>query len=195
MSPDPYWNHNTHYHPWILDQVPAGARTALDIGCGDGLLARKLATRCDAVLGVDIDDTVLTTAPAAPRVHLEHGDFRALDDTFDVVTAVATLHHVPLREGVTALRELVAPGGTLAVVGLWKMRPHTDFHYLPVLPVIAGIDRWRRGQAGGPAATVRDPRETLAEIRSVSAELLPGVRIRRRLMWRYTLLWRRPREH
>ncbi|MFD5178289.1 class I SAM-dependent methyltransferase [Nocardia sp. NPDC058379] len=192
MSTDPYWNHNTQYHPWILDQVPAHARTALDIGCGDGLLARKLATRCDAVLGVDIDDDIIATAPAAPNVHLEQADFRDLDDTFDMVTAVATLHHVPVRDGIAALRHLVAPGGTLAVVGLWKMHPLTDIHYLPLLPAIRGLDWWRRGALGGPNATVRDPRETLAEIRAVTGELLPGAQIRRRLMWRYTLVWRKP---
>ncbi|MFE5474370.1 class I SAM-dependent methyltransferase [Nocardia sp. NPDC056541] len=193
MPTDPYWNHNTHYHPWVLDQVPDTARTALDIGCGDGLLARKLATRCDAVLGVDIDDRVIANAPAAPNVHLEHADFRDLDQTFDVVTAVATLHHVPVREGVTALRHLVAPGGTLAVVGLWKMHPVSDFHYLPLLPAIWGLDRWRRRSHGGPDVTLADPRETLAEIRSAAAEHLPGAEIHRRLMWRYTLRWQRPR--
>ncbi|MFC4128510.1 class I SAM-dependent methyltransferase [Nocardia rhizosphaerae] len=194
MPTDPYWNHNTRYHPWILEQVPAHARTALDIGCGDGLLARKLATHCDAVLGVDVDDAVLATAPAAANVHLELADFRDLDDTFDMVTAVATLHHVPLHEGLAALRHLVAPGGTLAIVGLWKMHPLTDFHYLPLLPAIHGMDWWHRRSRGGPAAVVRDAQESLAQIRAATTELLPGARVRRRLMWRYTLVWRRPRQ-
>ncbi|MFD4459844.1 class I SAM-dependent methyltransferase [Nocardia sp. NPDC058480] len=192
MPTDPYWNHNSRYHPWVLDQVPSNARTALDIGCGDGLLARKLADRCDAVLGVDIDRQVIDNAPAAPNVHLEQADFRDLDQAFDIVTAVATLHHVPLREGLAALRTLVAPGGTLAVVGLWKMHPLADIHYLPLLPVIWGIDRRHRAAAGGPAATLREPQETLTEIRSAATDLLPGAEVRRRLMWRYTLLWRRP---
>ncbi|MFF2084096.1 class I SAM-dependent methyltransferase [Nocardia sp. NPDC058176] len=193
MPTDPYWNHNTHYHPWILEQVPEHARTALDIGCGDGLLARKLAARCDAVLGVDLDGQVIADAPAVPNVHLEKADFRDLDDTFDVVTTVATLHHVPLREGVAALRELVAPGGTLAVVGLWKVRPLNDFPYLLRLPAMWLVDRRHRRHAGGPEVTVRDPEDTFAEIRAAAAEYLPGAEVRRRLMWRYTLLWHRPR--
>ncbi|MFC6010178.1 class I SAM-dependent methyltransferase [Nocardia lasii] len=192
MSTDPYWNHNTHYHPWVLDQVPDHARTALDIGCGDGLLARKLAGRCDAVLGVDTDARVIADAPATPTVHLEHTDFRDLDQTFDVVTAVATLHHVPLRDGLTTLRRLVAPGGVLAVVGLWKMHPLTDFPYYAALPAIRAVDRRHRRVLGGPEMVLRDPRETLAEIRTTAAELLPGAQIRRRLMWRYTLRWQNP---
>ena len=41
-----YWNHNVHYQPVILNAVPPGCRTALDVGCGDGLLASRLAARC-----------------------------------------------------------------------------------------------------------------------------------------------------
>ncbi len=192
MPTDPYWNHHSRYHPWVLDQVPSDARTALDIGCGDGLLARKLASRCDAVLGVDIDRHVIDNAPAAPNVHLVQADFRDLDQAFDVVTAVATMHRVPVRDGMAALRTLVAPGGTLAVVGLSKMHPIADIHYLPLLPIIWGIDRTHRAAAGGPTVTLREPQETLAEIRSAAADLLPGADVRRRLMWRYTLLWRKP---
>ncbi|MET9284918.1 class I SAM-dependent methyltransferase [Nocardia beijingensis] len=118
MRDDPYWNHNTHYHPWLLKQVPRGARTALDIGCGDGLLAGKLAGRGLTVTGIDVDPDIIARAPAVAGVSLEQADFLDYAGSFDVVTTVATLHHVPLRAGITALRRLVAPGGVLAVVGL-----------------------------------------------------------------------------
>ncbi|NEW37461.1 class I SAM-dependent methyltransferase [Nocardia cyriacigeorgica] len=191
MTVDPYWNHNTHYHPWLVQQVPESARTALDVGCGDGLLAGKLATRCESVLGVDIDGAIIAGATTPANVRLTQADFRELDQTFDLVTVVATLHHVPLAEGMAALRDLVAPGGTLAVVGLWKMSIHADAAYLPLLPVIWAIGQ-RHGGSQDPGFTCRDPDTTLAEIRAVGGELLPGARIRRRLLWRYTLLWRKP---
>ncbi|MEU2037177.1 class I SAM-dependent methyltransferase [Nocardia niwae] len=190
MRDDPYWNHNTHYHPWLLKQVPPSARTALDIGCGDGLLARKLARRGLTVTGIDVDAETLAQTPDAAGVSLEQADFLDYAGSFDVVTAVATLHHVPLREGITALRRLVAPGGVLAVVGLWNMTLRGDFHYLPLLPAIRMTDLLHR--AGGPGVAMRDPVDRYAEIRSAAAELLPGARIRRRLMWRYTLLWHKP---
>ncbi|MBF6193815.1 class I SAM-dependent methyltransferase [Nocardia implantans] len=190
MRDDPYWNHNTHYHPWLLKQVPRSARTALDIGCGDGLLAGKLAGRGLTVTGIDVDPAIIARAPAVAGVSLEQADFLDYAGSFDVVTTVATLHHVPLRAGLTALRRLVAPGGVLAVVGLWKMSPRTDFHYFPLFPLIWAIHLSHR--VGGPNARTRDPIDGFAEIRSTAAELLPGARVRRRLMWRYTLLWHKP---
>ncbi|MFE7744587.1 class I SAM-dependent methyltransferase [Nocardia sp. NPDC057455] len=190
MPDDPYWNHNTRYHPWLLRQVPSSARTALDIGCGDGLLAGKLARRGLTVTGIDTDAEILTQAQTAPGVSLEPADFRDYAGSFDVVTIVATLHHVPLREGVTALRRVVAPGGVLAIVGLWNMTLRKDFPYLTLAPAIWVTDRMHR--VDGPSVAMRDPADGYAEIRSATAELLPGSRMRRRLMWRYTLLWRKP---
>lgn len=35
------WNHNLHDHHLVLNEA-AGCATALDAGCGDGLLARDL---------------------------------------------------------------------------------------------------------------------------------------------------------
>ena len=53
MSDEDRWNHNIHYHPVVLATVPAGARTALDVGCGEGTLARALRRRVPHVLGMD----------------------------------------------------------------------------------------------------------------------------------------------
>jgi hypothetical protein len=37
-----------------------------------------------------------------------------------------------------------------------------------------------------------DPEMTWAEVRAVARRLLPGVRYRRHLLFRYSLLWRKP---
>ncbi len=44
-----YWNHDVHYQPVILNAVPPGCGPALEVGCGDGMLACRLAERCAEV--------------------------------------------------------------------------------------------------------------------------------------------------
>jgi hypothetical protein len=49
-----------------------------------------------------------------------------------------------------------------------------------------------------PAATglmpVRDPQLTFRQVRSEVAIELPGARVRRLLLWRYLLVWRKPED-
>ncbi|MEO3873425.1 hypothetical protein ABGB18_31830 [Nonomuraea sp. B12E4] len=44
--PGAYWNHNVHYQKLVLKLLPEGCAEALDVGCGDGLLASRLASSC-----------------------------------------------------------------------------------------------------------------------------------------------------
>lgn len=37
------WDHNAYYHQLLLRAVPAGANRVLEIGCGTGDLAARLA--------------------------------------------------------------------------------------------------------------------------------------------------------
>ena len=50
-----YWNHNVQYQPVILGAVPPGCGSALEVGCGDGMLTARLAERCADVTGIDRD--------------------------------------------------------------------------------------------------------------------------------------------
>jgi 2-polyprenyl-3-methyl-5-hydroxy-6-metoxy-1,4-benzoquinol methylase len=67
MAQPGYWNHNVHYQPVILNEVPSGCRTALDVGCGDGMLARRLAERSAKVTGIDRDPRMIALARAQPH--------------------------------------------------------------------------------------------------------------------------------
>jgi ubiquinone/menaquinone biosynthesis C-methylase UbiE len=46
----------------LLRQVPAGAKRAMDVGCGDGVITRALAMRGVNVLGVDVSRGMLDLA-------------------------------------------------------------------------------------------------------------------------------------
>jgi 2-polyprenyl-3-methyl-5-hydroxy-6-metoxy-1,4-benzoquinol methylase len=66
--PRPPWNHNIHYHDLLLAAIPPHARRALDVGCGEGILARKLRDRVEHVIAIDIDRASIDRA----RGHEQH---------------------------------------------------------------------------------------------------------------------------
>ncbi|MEU6892091.1 class I SAM-dependent methyltransferase [Streptomyces sp. NPDC046557] len=198
------WDHNAHYHRWLLRQLPKRCARALDVGCGSGDLARLLAGRAEAVLGIDADPTIVARAreltPAGGRVTFAAGDALTAipPGPYQVVTCVAALHHMPFDRALAAFRDRLAPGGTLVVVGLARAETVGD-HLLGALaiPLNAAV-AWLRNR-GRPAprpdamtAPTRPPVMTFGEIRDQSRAALPGARPRRRLFWRYTLVWRAP---
>lgn len=65
------WDHNAHFHRWILRRLPERVGSALDVGCGSGDLARLLARRAERVHGIDADPEITARArqltPAAAR--------------------------------------------------------------------------------------------------------------------------------
>ncbi|MDP9866527.1 MULTISPECIES: class I SAM-dependent methyltransferase [Streptosporangium] len=201
--PDDYWNHNVHYHPLVLGAVPEGCGEALDIGCGDGLLARKLAGRARHVTGVDRSPEMIRLARERDvpggEVTFVAADF--LDDPrgrfpagkYDFVSAVAVVHHMDFGAAVTGMARLLAPGGRLVIVGLARNRTASDW-LISGAGVPASLVRARRhGGKGHPAGMpMEDPDMSWGQVRDAARRLLPGCRFRRHLLWRYSIVWQRP---
>ena len=59
------WNHNVHYHDMVIKAIPPQCAKALDLGCGRGLPAQKLAPYCDEVTRIDLDHECLAYAGTA----------------------------------------------------------------------------------------------------------------------------------
>lgn len=195
-SDRPRWNHNIHFHPVALSAIPAGARSALDIGTGNGLLAVELRRRVDEVVAVDLDAGVLREAASDhPDIDWLQADVMAHDfgRRFDVVASVATLHHLPdLRAGLRRMAELTAPGGVLVVVGVARGSTTLD-HARSLIGVLQ--HQWyarTRGVWEHTAPTVWPPPHTFTDVRRAATEVLPGSRWRHFALWRYAILWRRP---
>ncbi|MET9824244.1 class I SAM-dependent methyltransferase [Streptomyces sp. NPDC006349] len=198
------WDHNAHYHRWILRQLPHRFGSALDVGSGTGDLARLLAARADEVHGVD-SDPAITSRARALTPGATTASFTVADaptglpaGPHDVITCVATLHHLPFTEALDAFRGHLAPGGTLVVVGLYRPLTATD-HLLGAAAVplnaATGWLRNRGREARRPAsmtALTRPADMPFCDIVAAARTILPGARLRRRLFWRYTLTWRRP---
>ena len=73
-----YWNHNVHYQSIILGAVPPGCGPALDVGCGDGVLAGRLAERCAQVTGIDRDRRMIALARAQAATTPASGSSRRI---------------------------------------------------------------------------------------------------------------------
>jgi SAM-dependent methyltransferase len=194
--PADYWNHNVHYQRVILNAVPPGCDTAIDVGCGDGLLVSKLVTRCGTVTGIDRDAPMI----AAARRRAVPGATFVLDDflncplaagSFDFACAVTVLHHLDFAAALAKMAEIVRPGGRVAVIGIGRDGSFTDRATSAAGVPVNLWYRAARGQ-GNPGAPIMDPSLTWAETRAAARRVLPGVRYRRHLLWRYSLVWDKP---
>jgi len=194
-----YWNHNVHYQPVILRAVPPGCGAALEVGCGDGLLASRLAERCAEVTAIDRDARMTALARSSTqtvgpgRVTVVEADYLAYpvaDASFDFACANTSLHHMDFAAALTAMARALRPGGRLAVVGL-AANGSVDDYLADGLAIPVGLFYRAVHGKGDPGAPIKDPEMTWAEVRATARRLLPGVRYRRHLMWRYSLLWRK----
>lgn len=192
------WNHNIHYHPRVLRAVPDGARRALDVGCGEGMLARELRRTVPHVTGIDLDEPSIGQArEQSDDVEYVLGDFLTHPfepASFDVVASVATLHHMDAAAGLARMRDLLRPGGVLAVVGLARSTMPGD---LPrdLAGVAVGVcHRVVKGLWQHPSPTVWPPPVTYRQMRTLAADILPGSEYRRHLLLRYSIIWRKPRD-
>jgi 2-polyprenyl-3-methyl-5-hydroxy-6-metoxy-1,4-benzoquinol methylase len=196
--PNKPWNHNIHYHHLVLQAVRGECRRALDVGCGQGLLARELASCCQEVIAIDADHDALSRARmgsgSEPHVTFVEGDVMThafAESSFDFIAAVATLHHLPLRPALERFRCLLRPGGVLAIIGLYRGETLSDMALAAAAFPSSWILRLLRGHAE-VGAPVQNPQETLREILAACDALLPGAAIHRHLLFRYSLIWHKP---
>ena len=204
------WDHNAWYHRTLLRQVPAGSRRVLDVGCGAGALARELATRVPRVEALDADPAMVALARRGAAAHLTvlHADALDVDlpaGGYDAVLSSSVLHHLPLQPALTRMAGWLRPGGVVAAVTL----PRVDLPLELPVEAVAVLGHHVLGAtfAAGRRLTgrslfahevtvrdmpMRDPELTTRQVRAAAAAVLPGVRVRRLLYWRYALTWTKP---
>jgi SAM-dependent methyltransferase len=186
------WNHNIHLHRAVLAAIPDGARSALDVHAGDGLLAAELRAVIPEVVAVDVDANVLARASAEhPGIDWVCADVMTHDfgRTFDVVASVATVHHLPdLDAALRRLAGLTSPRGVLVVVGLARSTTPWD-HLLSLAGVIQ--HQWLSRTRGywEHSAPTAPPAHSFRQVRRIATQALPGARWHRSALWRYALTW------
>lgn len=207
LLPEPAWDHNGHYHSFLLRQLRPGTR-ALDVGCGTGAFSRRLAERFESVLGLDLSPQMIRVARershACPNLEFRVADVlaEALPGAdFDAIASIATLHHLPLPEILPRLACALKPGGVLAVLDLFETATLgeilTGAVAMPANVLLGLLRNGRlRSSAEARAAWEQHGRHerylTVAQVREACRELLPGAWVRQHLFWRYSLVWTKP---
>lgn len=126
-----WWDPHSEFRPlheinplrlsWIDNHAKLEGKTVLDIGCGGGILAESMADAGATVTGIDLSEKALGVA----RLHLlESGkkvDYRMISaeelasqepGTFDIVTCMEMLEHVPNPAStIAACATLAKPSG------------------------------------------------------------------------------------
>jgi len=205
LLPDDNWNHNAHYHGYLLSQVPQQCRRILEIGCGTGEFSRLLASRAERILAMDLSPQMVRLARERsklyPNIDFVEGDVMAYqlpDNEFDCIATLATLHHLPPEPVLRKIRKALKPGGVFVCLDLYQRSNLTDLLFDGVAsPATLFLGLVKTGKPR-PPREVRDAYAghgktdtylTLPQIRRICAGILPGAVVSRHLFWRYSIIW------
>ena len=135
---------------WALDECklrPLEGKSALDVGCGAGLLAEPLARMGARVTAIDAAPELIEVAKAhatGAGLAIDYRFFAVehLDGQFDLVTAMEEIEHVADPQGfVNSLAARLAPGGLL----LLSTPNRTAWSRLLTITLAEGLGRIPRG--------------------------------------------------
>jgi ubiquinone/menaquinone biosynthesis C-methylase UbiE len=202
------WNHNDYYHPLLLRHVPGTCAQALDIGCGTGGFSRLLAQRAQHVLALDLSPQ-MTRVAQERSIRFSNIEYKTADVLkyelptahFDCIVSIATLHHLPLELMLEKMRAALKVNGVLLVLDLFKAESASDFALsIPAIPWNFALRLWKQHRLNPPsdvrAAWAEHGRTdiylTLSQVRRSCETILPGARITRHLLWRYSIVWTKP---
>src|SRR5688572_19703113 len=206
LLPAEAWDHNSHYHDFLLRHVPSPCSKSLEIGCGTGAFSRLLAARSEVVLALDLSPNMISIAEEQSAFY-QNIDFRVADvmthdvgEQFDCIVSIATFHHLPTEEALLRVKRALKVNGVLLVLDLFQPEGISDILRSAVaLPVSMGLSLFNGRRIIGPQKVraawarhgLRDSYLTLDQVRDVCSSLLPGAVVKKHLFWRYSVTWKK----
>ena len=201
------WTHNNHYHPFLLAQTPVQCDESLEIGCGAGAFSRLLAERSRHVLGLDLAPEMVRIAQERSKncsnVAYQAADVLQWDfprEKYDCIASIATFHHLPLEGMLQKAKGALGPGGVLLILDLFQSEwPRDLLMDCAAVPASAILRLVKTGRLREPEAVraawaahgVHDVYLPLSVIRQVCERVIPGADVRRHLLWRYSVVWKK----
>ena len=120
---------------------------------------------------------------------------------FDFICSIATLHHLEQRELLPKIKDALKPGGVFVLLDLVESSGLTE-RMLDVigLGVSSGLRLLHNGRLQPPPEVRKaweqhgkhDHYSTIKQMRALADAILPGASVKRHLLWRYTLVYRKP---
>ena len=135
---------------WQLDEcsrTPLDGKTALDVGCGAGLLTEPLARLGGKVRGIDASPEVIEVAREHSKamgldIGYHAADVMEVEGQFDLITCMEVIEHVVDPAAfVSALARRLAPGGLLVM----STPNATSWSRLMMITIGEGLGRIPRG--------------------------------------------------
>lgn len=199
------WEHNLHYHPFLLNELKHSLDCCMDIGCGTGDFTRTLAQRSQKVIGLDFSHKMIEKArrlsSGQTNIQYIEGDFLEFPmvvGEFDCISSIATVHHLPLSSILQFAKSALKPGGKLLILDLYE--PASFGEYLMsciAVPVNIFMSLIKTGRLRKSKEEVEawekhsknDHYMRIGDIKKECEAILPGARVRYHLFWRYSLVW------
>lgn len=202
------WGHNNHYHSYLLSQIDQHNGQILDVGCGADDFCEQLAGRALHVTGIDLSANMIAKAQLNtrqwPNISYQVGDYLTVDyipNKFDYIFSIATVHHFSLADFAQKAKQELKLGGKICILDLCQFNSLADklteslavpanwllnaWHNNQAIPSQEEQKAWQEHQAS-------DHYLTLDEVEAIATHHLPNATIKRRLFWRYSLVWEKP---
>jgi SAM-dependent methyltransferase len=160
------------------------------------------------VLGIDLSPEMIEVARSrsvgCSNITYEVADVLAQPlpaARYDCIASIATLHHLPLTRMLADMSNALRPGGVLLVLDLFEPEDWHDrlLNYAGA-PVSLALRLLKRGSLRESEAARQawalhgqhDTYPTLKAVRQACEAVLPGAMVRRHVLWRYSIIWRKP---